>query len=164
MHREQPEDFETFAKRVTPLQGRLFADFTEWERDTYRKAHHNLHGSPEAVISLARAVEHVVRQDTPGALVGCGVYMGDNIEVMIRTLNRHYVNTREIYLYDTFYSSTRHELMYLYPKLSSKDILIIDDYGAMPGAKKATDQYLLANGLSLFLGRVDSHVRLLIKP
>jgi macrocin-O-methyltransferase TylF-like protien len=136
MHREQPEGFETFAKRVTPLQGRQFADFTEWERDTYRKAHHNLHGSPEAVISLARAVEHVVRHDIPGTLVERGVYMGGNIEVMIGTLNRHYVNAREIYLYDTFYSSARHELTYLYPKLSSKGILIIDDYGAMPGAKK----------------------------
>lgn len=252
MHRDQTEDFDAFAKRVTPLQGRQFADFTEWERDTYRKAHHNLHASPEAVISLARAVDHIVGHDIPGAFIECGVYMGGNIEVMIRALNRHRVNTRDIYLYDTFagmpepqavddeglpdrpvrttweqfrtaadgamgsawmrastdvvkarikdlgypwhrlhfvkgmvedtipdqaperiallrldtdfYSSTRHELVHLYPRLSSKGILIIDDYGAMPGSKKATDEYLLASGLPLFLNRVDAHVRMLIKP
>jgi hypothetical protein len=60
--------------------------------------------------------------------------------------------------------STYHELVHLYPTLSSGGILIIDDYGYFEGAKKATDQYMAENQLRLFLNRVDSSVRLAVKP
>src|SRR5262245_2059284 len=39
------------------------------------------------------------------------------------------------------YSSTKHELNYLYPRLTSGGILIIDDYGSIPGARHAVDEY-----------------------
>lgn len=59
-----------------------------------------------------------------------------------------------------FYSSTRHELIHLYPLLVSGGALIIDDYGAMPGCRKAVDEYSAGQWL---LGRVDAHVRLMVK-
>jgi hypothetical protein len=230
----------------------MYSDFSAWEQNTYRSSHLNLVGGAEAVVSLIRAVEHVLHKGIPGALVECGVYMGGNIEVMIRTLNKHGVRDRDIYLYDTFegmpkpeivddegladrpmaatwnahknpavgsagshwmragldlvkarldplgypaerlhfvkgmvedtipgiipdriallrldtdfYSSTKHELIHLYPRLSRGGILINDDYGAMPGSRKATDEYIAENELSLFLSRVDAHVRLAVKP
>lgn len=63
-----------------------------------------------------------------------------------------------------FYSSTKHELEHLYPRLSDGGVLIIDDYGAMPGCRIATDEYATNNGIPWFLHRVDAHVRLTIKP
>ena len=41
-----------------------------------------------------------------------------------------------------WYSSTRHELEHLFPRLSPGGILIVDDYGHWEGARKATDEYL----------------------
>ena len=63
-----------------------------------------------------------------------------------------------------FYASTKHELKHLYPRLSPGGILIIDDYGAMPGSRIATDEYLREQNIPLFLNRVDAHVRLAVKP
>jgi hypothetical protein len=40
-----------------------------------------------------------------------------------------------------FYESTKHELECLYPLISDGGILIIDDYGAWAGARKAVDDY-----------------------
>jgi len=63
-----------------------------------------------------------------------------------------------------FYESTRHELEHLYPRLSSGGILMIDDYGAHAGAKRAVDEFLLEESIDVFLSRIDSSGRLLIKP
>lgn len=62
------------------------------------------------------------------------------------------------------YNSTKHELEVLYPRLSEGGILIIDDYGAWTGAKQATDEYIEENNLFLPLFRVDSSMRMAIKP
>ena len=201
------------------------------------------------LLALISAVRYVSRRGIPGDIAECGVYMGGNIEVMIRTLQRHGVRDRDVYLYDTFagmpkptdkddcalggvalwetlrtevdgekgsnwmkagvelvrqridplgypdkhlrfikgmvedtipatmpdkiailrldtdfYSSTKHELKHLYPRLSPGGILIIDDYGAFPGSRMATDEYAAEHGLNWFLHRVDAHVRLVVKP
>jgi hypothetical protein len=63
-----------------------------------------------------------------------------------------------------FYTSTRHELDHLYPRLSSGGVLIIDDYGAFQGAQQAVDEYLAERGIHQYLNRVDANVRLMIKP
>jgi O-methyltransferase len=62
------------------------------------------------------------------------------------------------------YRSTLHELVHLYPLLSPGGILMIDDYGAFQGARLATDQFIEQNQLKLFLSRIDSSVRLAVKP
>jgi O-methyltransferase len=41
-----------------------------------------------------------------------------------------------------WYASTYHELVHLYPILSTGGILMIDDYGWCRGARQATDQYI----------------------
>jgi hypothetical protein len=60
-----------------------------------------------------------------------------------------------------WYESTRHELVHLYPRLSSGGVLIIDDYGYWAGARKAVDEYFSG---SLFLSRIDETGRIAIKP
>lgn len=56
------------------------------------------------------------------------------------------------------YSSTRHELNELYPKLSTGGILIIDDYGYFQGAREATDEYLEENNIKMLLTRINLSV------
>ncbi len=63
-----------------------------------------------------------------------------------------------------WYESTHHELMHLYPRLSSGGVLIIDDYGHWRGAREATDEYIARNLLRLLLCRIDYTGRIAIKP
>jgi Macrocin-O-methyltransferase (TylF) len=97
---DQSDEFAVVAALRTPLRGRVYADFSDFERSVCRDSISV--SSPEAIISLVRAVEYVSRSEIPGALVECGVFEGGNIEVMIRTLQHLQVADRDIYLYDTF--------------------------------------------------------------
>lgn len=60
-----------------------------------------------------------------------------------------------------WYASTIHELNHLYPLMSRQGIVIVDDYGAWQGARKAVDEYFKG---SAFLARIDWTGRLMIKP
>ncbi len=61
------------------------------------------------------------------------------------------------------YTSTAAELEYLYPKLVTGGVLIIDDYGYSRGVRKAVDQYFAATKPSLFFQRPDFSSRTAIK-
>ena len=54
-----------------------------------------------------------------------------------------------------WYESTKHELNYLFPLLSHRGVIIIDDYGHWQGARKAVDEYILENKLCILLNRID---------
>ncbi|MBN2143231.1 MAG: class I SAM-dependent methyltransferase [Candidatus Aureabacteria bacterium] len=54
-----------------------------------------------------------------------------------------------------FYSSTKHELIHLFPRLAKGGILIVDDYGHFLGARKAVDEYFRENNIAMFMNRVD---------
>ena len=62
-----------------------------------------------------------------------------------------------------FYRSTKHELDHLYPRLQRGGVLIIDDYGALHGARVATDEFLSENRIAFLPARIDEHVRIGIK-
>jgi O-methyltransferase len=62
-----------------------------------------------------------------------------------------------------WYESTRHELVHLFPKLSTGGILIIDDYGHWKGARQAVDEYVAQSGAKLFLNRIDYTGRVGVK-
>ena len=62
-----------------------------------------------------------------------------------------------------WYESTLHELTHLYPLVSQKGVLIVDDYGHWQGSKLATDSYFESGGFSPFLHRIDYTGRLIIK-
>ena len=63
-----------------------------------------------------------------------------------------------------WYSSTRHEMEHLYPKLSLQGILILDDYGHYQGARRGVDECLSKLDKNPLLQRVDYSCRLAIKP
>lgn len=54
-----------------------------------------------------------------------------------------------------WFDSTYHELIHLYPLLSNKGILIIDDYGHWEGARKAVDQYFKEKNIFPLMHRID---------
>jgi O-methyltransferase len=62
-----------------------------------------------------------------------------------------------------WYKSTKHEMEYLFPRVSSAGAVIIDDYGELMGAKKAVDEYLKEQDIRSFLHRIDFASRLIIK-
>ena len=62
-----------------------------------------------------------------------------------------------------WYESTKHELIHLFPLLAKTGVLIIDDYGHWAGSKKAVDEYIDQNKISLFLSKIDYSGRIGIK-
>lgn len=62
-----------------------------------------------------------------------------------------------------FYSSTKHELLHMYPLLERRGILIIDDYGHWEGARKAVDEYFKQHDIKTYMARIDYTGRLLVK-
>jgi O-methyltransferase len=63
-----------------------------------------------------------------------------------------------------WYSSTKHELVHLYPRLVRGGVLILDDYGYWQGARRAVDEYLAEQGEHLLLNRIDGTARIALKP
>jgi O-methyltransferase len=63
-----------------------------------------------------------------------------------------------------WYASTRQELLHLYPRLTSRGVLIIDDYGDWKGSRQATDEYFeTASVAPILLNRIDNTGRIGLK-
>ncbi|MDF0497952.1 TylF/MycF/NovP-related O-methyltransferase [Bradyrhizobium yuanmingense] len=62
-----------------------------------------------------------------------------------------------------WYESTKIEMEVLFPKLVRGGVILIDDYGAWKGCKKAIDEYLAENKISLMLHRTDYTGRSAVK-
>lgn len=62
-----------------------------------------------------------------------------------------------------WYESTRHELVYLFPRLVKGGVVIIDDYGHWEGARVATDEYFEENNIKILLNRIDYTGRMAVK-
>ncbi|MBR0697501.1 TylF/MycF/NovP-related O-methyltransferase [Bradyrhizobium lablabi] len=62
-----------------------------------------------------------------------------------------------------WYASTKIELEVLFPRLAKGGVLLVDDYGAWSGCKKAVDEYMAAHKIPLMLHRTDYTGRSAIK-
>lgn len=62
-----------------------------------------------------------------------------------------------------WYASTKVCLEHLYDKVVPGGFVIIDDYGAYEGCRKAVDEFMLENEISVFLNHIDSEARYWIK-
>jgi O-methyltransferase len=97
----------------------------------------------------------------------CTGYPKENIELIKGrvedTIPTHSPSQIALLRLDTdWYESTRHELEHLFPLIENKGVLIIDDYGAWQGARKAVDEYFAVSDYA-FLHRIDWTGRMLIK-
>jgi O-methyltransferase len=54
-----------------------------------------------------------------------------------------------------WYTSTRHEMEHLFPRLVRGGVLIVDDYGHWQGARRAVDEFFAASNVKLLLNRID---------
>jgi O-methyltransferase len=63
-----------------------------------------------------------------------------------------------------WYTSTMHELVHLFPRLSKEGVIIIDDYGHWQGSRQACDEYFAQNHIALLLNRIDYTGRIALKP
>lgn len=96
-------------------------------------------------------------------------YPEDKLEFVVGkvqdTLPKQGPETIALVRLDTdLYESTLHEITHLYPRVSSGGVLIIDDYGGWKGSRIATDEYLAEHKPRVFLHRIDSTGRLIVKP
>ncbi|GAA3513881.1 hypothetical protein GCM10023075_76370 [Streptosporangium album] len=62
------------------------------------------------------------------------------------------------------YESTLHELRELYPRVVPGGVVIVDDYGKLSGATRATDEYLAGLDRRVLLHRIDTQGRVFVKP
>jgi O-methyltransferase len=82
---------------------------------------------------------------------------------VIETLERIKPEAISVLRLDTdWYESTAVEFQHLYPRLSTRGVLIVDDYGCWAGSRKATDDYF-REVPGPMLTRIDKEVRLGIK-
>jgi hypothetical protein len=63
-----------------------------------------------------------------------------------------------------YYTSTKHELEHLAPRLCPGGVLLVDDYGHWRGSKDATDEWLATLPHPLLLQRIDYAARLAVMP
>jgi len=63
-----------------------------------------------------------------------------------------------------WYTSTKVEMETLFPRLSAHGVLIVDDYAYLDGPRKAVDEYLADFPVPIYLHRIDSSGRMIIKP
>jgi O-methyltransferase len=63
-----------------------------------------------------------------------------------------------------WYSSTMHELVHLYPRLTTNGVLIIDDFGYWEGSRKAVEEYFHSTKPKPLFHQVDEQAIACVKP
>ena len=63
-----------------------------------------------------------------------------------------------------WYTSTKHELVHLYPRLAQAGVIVVDDYGHWEGSRQACDEYFKQNSIPILLNRMDYTGRIALKP
>lgn len=79
-----------------------WADFTAEQLALCSDVQSYTQTSRERIVTLADAVEYVIRRNIPGDFVECGVWLGGSAMVIAKTLVRLGIRDRQIWLYDTF--------------------------------------------------------------
>tara|TARA_B110001450_G_scaffold254416_1_gene279720 strand:+ start:577 stop:1335 length:759 start_codon:yes stop_codon:yes gene_type:complete len=116
-------------------------NFSEWDKCTIEKVIENF-------------TKHNLDMDNLNLIKG-------KVESTLLDKNNLPENISLLRLDTDFYESTKIELEKLYPLLSKGGVLIIDDYGAWQGAKKAVDEYF--KDTVVWMHYIDHDCRLIIK-
>jgi O-methyltransferase len=81
-----------------------------------------------------------------------------------QTLPEHAPQSIAVLRLDTdWYASTTHELVHLYPLLSTGGVLIVDDVGHWDGARRAVEEFFSHSAPPMLLTRIDYSGRIGVK-
>jgi hypothetical protein len=83
--------------------------------------------------------------------------------VEVTVPNHAPLSIAHLHLDTDYYESTLHELVHLWPRLTSGGVLIIDDYGHFEGCRRAVDEYFEIHKPRPLLHRTDYTGRIGIK-
>lgn len=143
--------YDTFEGMVKPGEQDGKDELKEWESLRVSETQNNMCYSP-----IDEVRQHMARTGFPADQL---VWVKGKVE---DTIPGKLPGSIALLRLDTdWYASTRHELQHLFPLLASKGVLLIDDYGAWQGARKAVDEYF--EGKQVLLHRIDWTGRLLVK-
>lgn len=103
----QPGEIAEFASKIDfrifdYLKPKEYHDFSPSERESFVEVSDLICQVPASAIALIRAVDYVLNAKIAGAFVECGVFKGASPIIIAKTLLRHGIGNRDIYLYDTF--------------------------------------------------------------
>ena len=149
--------FDTFAGMTRPEErdrpmGDLGSPLEQWEALRRDEGHNEWAYAP---VEEVRA--NVLSTGYPPDLVR---FVMGPVE---QTLPHHAPSSIALLRLDTdWHASTRHELEHLYPRLVSRGVLILDDYGSWAGAREAVDEFEPIRDLALF--RLDNFCRIAVRP
>lgn len=149
--------FDTFAGMTRPDQrdrpvGDLVSPLARWERAQRGDGHNEWAYAP-----LQEVRANVLSTGYPAELVR---FVKGPVE---QTVPEHAPSSIALLRLDTdWHASTRHELEHLYPRLESRGVLILDDYGSWAGARQAVDEYDPIGDLALI--RLDNFCRIAVRP
>jgi O-methyltransferase len=93
------------ARRAAKKEG-IPRDFSESDREIFRRVRPFTMVPPERVYSFIRSVEYVLSAEIPGSIVECGVWRGGGVMAAALTLLKNGARDRELVLYDTFAGMT----------------------------------------------------------
>ena len=92
-------------------------------------------------------------------LGSCGVTRGGSSPLIRTNKDGGFRGTYK----NSTYESTYHELVHLYPKVSPRGVILVDDYGHFQGAREGTDKYFNEFSQNILLHRIDYTCRVGIK-
>jgi hypothetical protein len=130
-------------------------------RPTKRSSRHL--GAAERVDQTFPNFRQAVESNIEAAGIAGDAYRIVEGPVEVTLLMGHHGDISILRLDTDHYSSTAIEMRVLFPKLTELGVLIVDDYGAYEGARRAVDEYLAEQKRPLMLTRVDRGVRTAVK-
>ncbi len=148
--------YDTFKGMPEPSENDCIAASGENMKKRWKTSIEN-NGNSMWASSLSEVKNNMKKTDYPEENL---IYIKGDV---CKTLKKNKANKLSMLRLDTdWYESTKAELELLYPLLSEKGVLIIDDYGHFTGARKAVDEYFL-NKNKLLLNRIDYTGRTAVK-
>lgn len=91
------------------------------------------------------------------------IFIKGDVSQTLMKYNKNIQKISVLRLDTDFYESTKIELKYLYPKVETSGLIILDDYGHWSGSKKAVDEFFEVNNIHPFLIPIDYAARIMIK-
>jgi O-methyltransferase len=81
-------------------------DFTDLEKSNIKSVQPFTMTSPERLVALSRAIDHIELHKIPGDIVECGVWRGGSMMLAAYRLLQHNSFQRNLFLFDTFEGMT----------------------------------------------------------